>query len=561
MSLSIGIQNTISQQLSIIINGQASINHTPQQARLEGSRVESIDIEKSPVVEPLTEDIVQVRVSYEGARKSTYGGVSPSACTVSRQLDSKAPERCAPWCNCVCHVRRNFRSPWVLETLIGRLNVSYSGPWLECNERKCRRTSTASLAIYHQFPTYLMNRYITLTMRYAPLDGPTFALRAPRVTAWSHLYWKYANKGDLTAIERMYSQNKASPYDLNPRGSNALVYAANHTDYRISQFLIKQGADPNLPNNTGMVASELPWQSSFAGRFGDEGISIVGSILKDTDYTERCGFTTLHKIVLGIVQGDLRSELEISTVFINQGDARKRTPLSWAVIRDDFEAVQALLAFEADPNKTDHLGQSPLHFARSPGVCGALLDAGVEVTLRNSYYQRSALHCICYGYGTPEVVDLLIGAGIPVDVRDTDDKTPLLNAVYWHRTAVAKRLIGDGADVNATNASSQNNAIHFAVNYDHHEIIPLLLAKGAQYASTDSGGQNIAHMAAASAGTKTMEVLEKANLAGLDIFLRDRNGETPADIIARREIFGNSELDVYVAFEAFMRSVAPVDSW
>lgn len=157
-------------------------------------------------------------------------------------------------------------------------------------------------------------------------------------------------------------------------------------------------------------------------------------------------------------------------------------------------------------------------------------------------------------------MDLLIGAGIPVDVRDNDDETPLLNAVFWHRTAAVKSLIGQGADVNAANASSRNNAIHFDVNFDHYEIIPLLLANGAQYASIDSGGKNIAHMAAASAGTKTMEVLEKANLAGLDVSLRDRNGETPADIIARRDIFGDSELGVHVAFEAFLRSVTPVDS-
>ena len=230
------------------------------------------------------------------------------------------------------------------------------------------------------------------------------------------------------------------------------------------------------------------------------------------------------------------------------------------MIRADFEAVQVLLAFEADPNRVDNLGQPPLHFTRSPEVCGALLDAGADVTLRNSNYQRTALHCICYTYGSPEVVDLLIGAGIPVDVRDNDDETLLLNAVFWHRTAAVKSLIGQGADVNAANASSRNNAIHFAVTFDHHEIIPLLLANGAQYASIDSGGKNIAHMAAASAGTKTMEVLEKANLAGLDVSLRDRNGETPADIIARREIFGDSELGVHVAFEAFLRSVTPVDS-
>ena len=202
MSLSIGIQNTISQQLSIIINGQANINNAPQRAMLEGSRAERNHVENLSVVEPLTEDTVQVSVLHEGARESIHDAISPSSCTSSRQSGSQAPERCAPWCSCVCHVRHNFSSPWVLETLIGRMNVLYSGPRLECNERKCRSTSTltGSFAITHHLPTYLMNRYVTLTMRYARLDGPTFVLRAPRVTAWSHLYWTYATKGDLMAI-------------------------------------------------------------------------------------------------------------------------------------------------------------------------------------------------------------------------------------------------------------------------------------------------------------------------------------------------------------------------
>ena len=560
VSLSIDIQNTISQQLSIVIDGQASLNKTPQLAMLEGRHAESNQVDHSSVVHPCTEDFENVGILSEGARKSPYDAVSPSINTISRQVDSQVPKRCAAWCSCVCHVRRCFRSPWVLETPIGRLNVSYSGPWLECNERKCRRTSTRILAISHHFPTYLMNRYITSTMRYAPLDGLTFTIRAPRVTDWSHLYWNYAKNRDLTAIQRMYSQKKASPYDQNLRGSNALMYAANHTDCKISEFLIKEGADPNLPNETGHVATDIMWEGAFANRFGDESTSIVGSILKDTDYLQTCGFSTLHKIVLRISRGDLRSELVISTASIDQGDARKHTPLSWAVIRDDFEAVQALLVFGADPDRADHLGRPPLHFARSPGVCKALLNAGAKATLRNFHYQRSALHCCCYTSASLEVVDLLIGTGIPVDVRDTDDETPLLNAVFCHQTATAQRLIGHGADVNATNISSRHSTIHFAVGYDHHEIIPLLLAKGVHYISIDSNGKNIAHLAASSSGTKTMEVLEKANLAGLDFSLRDRNGETPADIMARREIFADSEVGVHAAFEAFMRSATLVNS-
>lgn len=185
-------------------------------------------------------------MSDERKTKSTCEVVPLSVHKISQKSDLQGPEHCARWCSCMCHTRSNFRSPWVLETLIGRLNVSFTGMRPECNEWNCRGTSRASFTVVHRFPAYLISRYIKLNMHYTPIDGLTFALHAPRVTSWSHRYWNYANAGDLPAIQGMFSQKKASPYDVTLHGSNALMYAANHADYKISEFLIKQGADPNL---------------------------------------------------------------------------------------------------------------------------------------------------------------------------------------------------------------------------------------------------------------------------------------------------------------------------
>lgn len=103
-------------------------------------------------------------------------------------------------------------------------------------------------------------------MHFTLLDRPKIALRAPRVTPWSHVYWKFANRGDLVAIQKMFSQHKTSPHNVNSRGVTALGYAVNHEDYRISQFLIDQGTDPNLPNASGRLASEALVDASFASR-------------------------------------------------------------------------------------------------------------------------------------------------------------------------------------------------------------------------------------------------------------------------------------------------------
>lgn len=358
-------------------------------------------------------------------------------------------------------------------------------------------------------------------------------------------------------MRQMFILHKASPFDLNPRGYNALRYAANLKDHRISRFLIEQGADPNIPSATGRVASELLFDSAFAGRFGEEGVSIVRSMFKGVDYLEIRALSKLHKIVLGIIRNDLESELEISTASIDVGDATNRTPLTWAVIRDDLEAVETLLAFDADPKAVDDSGNSPLGYVKSSGVCTALLEAGVNVHARNKDYHRTALHRICQGHGTVEVVNLLVEAGIDVNVQDADHETPLLNAVFWHLTAAAEELIQLGADVNAVNISSCDGTTHYAVSSGHCQIITLLLARGVNYKATNIRGRNIAHMAAISADTNTVNALAESNLFGLDLSLKDVDGKTPADYLAEREVFAESELGIYEAFEAFTKSVSP----
>lgn len=404
-----------------------------------------------------------------------------------------------------------------------------------------------------------MSRYIHLSMQHTPQDGPAFALRLPRVTPWSHLLWSYALAGDLQAMQKMFSQGKASPHDINPHGDNVLSYTPAHKDYRIPQFLIQQGADPNLPNESGRVASKFLWDSSFSGRFGDEGISIVTSLLEDSDYTETRGFSTLHKMVLGILDYDLEMALEDSTASVNNGDARGRTPLHWATIRDDLGSVQALLAAGGNPNTIDDEGNSSLSYVRGAAVCKALLHAGAWINTRNTYYQRTALHNHCNDWGEIDVIDLLIWAGMDVDVRNFDNETPLLNCVFWHLTAVANRLIELGADVNIRNTSSRENSLHFAVLFDHPEIIPVLMAKNVDYRPVNIRGRNIAHMAASSASTTTVRVLAQSNLVGLDFAAKDVDGKTPADLLKEREIFAEKEVGIHEAFDAFSKSVMALD--
>ena len=181
--------------------------------------------------------------------------------------------------------------------------------------------------------------------------------------------------------------------------------------------------------------------------------------------------------------------------------------------------------------------------------------AGADVHTRDKEYQRTALHQLCQANGDVETVKLLVDSGLDVNVRDADNETPLLNVVFWNMTATATTLLDLGADVNASNISSGDNSIHFAVSCSSHEIIPLLLAHGVTYAALNVHSRNIAHMAAMSADTKTIPTLANAKLNGLDLSLKDGDGKTPAERLAEREVFGEREIGVHDAFEALVRSL------
>lgn len=471
-------------------------------------------------------------------------------------------QQCRASCSCVCHTRSIVRSPCILDTIVGRINVQYTGRRPPCNEFHCRRPSESSFKVVYRLPKYITSRYISMVMHYGRLSSPELLLRVPRMVAWSHPLWKYTTNGDLLAIQKLFAEGKASPYDLDPRGSGALFYTGNRNYSCMIKFLLEQGVDLDHPNEFERTSGDLLWEYSFAGRSSSEDTSVVGSRLRDSGHVQTRGFSTLHKIILGILHKDLETELATSTAAINVGDSKNITPLCWATIRNDVQAVKALLAFGANPNIADRWGRTPLYFSRNIDICKILLDAGENIQPHNMVYRRSVLHQVFKITGrwyiesdTVDTIDLFVNAGIDVNVRDRDGETPLLNAVRLRHTFHTRRMLELGANPNVCNQSSRHSAIHLAVLFDHHDAIPLLLERGADYTALDISGMNIAHMAAWAAGTKTISVLAESNLINLDTSLRCKDGKTPSDYLSERNIYTEGEQGLHAEFERFIRSI------
>lgn len=518
----------------------------PDSVTTESSAGSSSSVALNPAMalSPLTQDLFAARE--EGNSFSDY-----------YWRISRPRHKCIDWCSCICHRQRSFRSPWKLKSIFGHLLVEYVSKGAECSEHSCRRqgASSSSINMTYHLPQYLMSRYISAIIQYTPVDGPKASLRAPRIMDWSHLLFKYASIGDIEAIQNLFLAKQASPDDVNQYGGNALIYAACHGHSKLGRFLVNIGTDAELVDVHGRKPIDLFWERAFSGQLGEEDYHTIKLTFEDTDYVENRHFSVIHKIVLGLVDKDLRSELIHSTAMINTVDAQGRTALCWAAIRDDSSSIAVLLDFGADPNISDNEDNTCLHFARSASTCQSLLNHNVNVHARNRPYSRSPLHSLCERTGRVDMIECLVEKGIGIDDRDADGETPLLNAIFRRFSSAAQKLIELGANVNTANYSSGDAAIHFAVEHDHHEVLALLLKNGANYAATNLRGRTIAHLAARSARPKTIAILSQAKLAKLDLSIRDENGKTAADYLAERRILSKTETGVHAAFEKLVQSI------
>lgn len=290
--------------------------------------------------------------------------------------------------------------------------------------------------------------------------------------------------------------------------------------------------------------------------YGERSENIRRRVLKNADSLDEFGFTTLHRIVLGYDSKKLRTVLEAMTDTIEWPDSMGRSALFWAVICDNEDDVRILLEYGANPNAKDRRDYTPLDFVRGSAVCKILLDKGAKNNVNSKNWHHSSIHEQVIENGCPEIMALFATKGFDIDIKDQDNETPLLNAIYAGHTAVVKVLIDHGADVNNANKSSRDSAIHFAANFDRPEILEMLLRKGADYNALDCNGRNLAHCAARTGSTKLVKIMSELSLPDLNYTIKDSNGYTPADYMSERIVMTDDEIGVHEAWEEMVAKLA-----
>ena len=121
-----------------------------------------------------------------------------------------------------------------------------------------------------------------------------------------------------------------------------------------------------------------------------------------------------------------------------------------------------------------------------------LLDEAPDAS--NAYFNGySALH-MAIKMNQAKAVRMLLDAGCDVDIRNKSESTgwkggtPLLCVAFWGHEEIAKLLISEGADVNAT-SEKQVTPLHEAVRLGNAGIAKLLLENGAKKQARDHEGK------------------------------------------------------------------------
>lgn len=112
-------------------------------------------------------------------------------------------------------------------------------------------------------------------------------------------------------------------------------------------------------------------------------------------------------------------------------DLEGRTPLHYAALANDTDAVRQLLTEGTNPNAPDRLGFTPLHFAAQEGALAAaeiLLAAGAQVDAANRYGNTPLATAVFNSRGRGELIQLLRRHGADPRHPNNTGQTPLSTA-------------------------------------------------------------------------------------------------------------------------------------
>jgi ankyrin repeat protein len=247
---------------------------------------------------------------------------------------------------------------------------------------------------------------------------------------------------------------------------NTLITAVENKKHKVAEQLLDRGVSPDTsPKNALLIATEKQDMDML------KLLLSFGADPNRKDANDRMPLrVSFHK------------DGSFATTLLEHGaDPNIEVQKGWSALvmameSRAFHIVRPLLQYGADPNYIDSVGQSNLVFACAhghiePGATQELIEWGADVNLVNKRKIRP-LEGACAS-GRPEVVEILLKAGVNYNEKFSTSHSPLEWVCYNGKPDIAELLLLSGA------APTENpDALELAVRCNHMETVKLLLSKG-----------------------------------------------------------------------------------
>lgn len=338
-----------------------------------------------------------------------------------------------------------------------------------------------------------------------------------------------------------------------------LMLAAQNGHNDVVALLLEQGADINAQANDGRTALFQAVQ-----RGNEETVRLLLLHKPEVNLALKEGSTPLWMAVHKVCKDDADNDDKVGD---GDGDGNNKTTRR----RVHMGMIPLLLQAGADADRVDGLGVSPLTLAvlrENFAVAEILLQHGADVNcvdglqfatplIHAAVSQKLDLVRLCLAHGAnihaaerqgwtalhvavrkmrpdaAEIVRLLIEAGADVHARTHEGALAMQIAAQEGYTELVRLMVELGrADVNALGRDARTAAFSAVMN-GQAETFHYLADRGAKLDIISEMGLNLIHMAALQSDTELLrEVVSMCVRSGVDIDARTTNGNLTALHIA-----------------------------